>query len=464
MSDAPGPRGLWALLAWQRRLREDVLAAYRALHREYGDVVRLAAGPIQLWLFFHPDHVHQLLTTGARSVLRYRRLMNVFRQWNGTTVLTAEGEEWVRRRRLVQHAFAPAQLRRYGEVMSGLAEQWASALADEARRAGGEIERPVDPEMVRLTVRIVCRTMFGVDPTSVTEQIHEAVVMLSQVAYREGQLPLRFPQWIPTAHNKRKRRAIQVLDGLLWDFIRQRRQHPAEGDLLGTLLQATDTETGQQLTEQEVRDEMMTLLLAGHDTTAAALNWLWYLLARYPEHAARCRAEVEEVVGPRRPTFDDLDKLHFLQAFVEETLRLYPPAGVLFMRQAETDVVIGGHTVPRGSLIGLSPYVTQRDERWYPNAEKFLPDRFLPPGNERVRPGSFFPFGLGPRRCIGEAFARTELMLVLASALRLVDVAPCTRGEPRPRMTMALRPAEPLVLCWRPAECATTVAAAHGSS
>jgi len=233
--------------------------------------------------------------------------------------------------------------------------------------------------------------------------------------------------------------------------VKQRRAEGTDrGDLLSMLLAAVDEEgDGGRLDDRQVRDEAMTLLLAGHDTTAAGLEWICFLLARHPHVADRCREEIRQVVDHAGTGAIDVSRLSYVQATVKESLRLYPPAFGIFLRQAMKDLRLGGFDVPQGSLIMLSSYVTQRDERWFPDPEKFRPERFLTSEAARIPSGAYFPFGAGPRVCIGQAFAMSEMTLVAAALLEQgVFSMPPGMNDPTPKVLASLRPKEPLVLRW----------------
>ncbi len=217
------------------------------------------------------------------------------------------------------------------------------------------------------------------------------------------------------------------------------------------LLAAVDEESGgTRLNDRQVRDEATTLMLAGHDTTAAGLVWLWYNLARFPEVAGRCLAEVDSVAGQRNPVANDVGQLHYLVATIKESLRLYPPAIGIFLRQTTSDVVIGGIDVHKGALITLSSFVTQRDPRWYPESDRFDPERFLSDRSDEIPAGAYFPFGAGPRVCIGQAFAMTEMALVAATMLQAGEFTTVPGAHnPTLHVTLALRPKDRLMLRWK---------------
>ncbi|MDP7018640.1 MAG: cytochrome P450 [Pirellulaceae bacterium] len=452
MKRAPhGPQDHLFGIRTMGRMKPDVLGSYSELQAQYGDAVSFVTGPYRLFIFYHPDQVREVLVTHAKSFIRMPHVIKVFAQWNGNSVLIAEGDDWIRQRRLVQAAFHPRRMENYGRTIvreaRRLTDSWRTTIESD-----GHIDVDVDEAMTSLTLSIICRTMFDSEVDDVAGEIGEAVAVLSEVAFAEMQSPVNWPLWWPSSSNRRKRCALKTLDDVVWRFVRERRADGRDhGDLLSMLLSAVDEESGGgKLTDRQVRDEAMTLMLAGHDTTAAAFDWLWYNLAAHPAVAQRCHDEVDAAVGQRDPELADVDRLPFLVATIKETLRLFPPAIGVFLRQATSDVEIGGYTVPKGQLVTLSSYVTQRDERWFPDAEHFDPERFLPPREEQIPAAAYFPFGAGPRVCIGQGFAMVEMTLVAAAVLqtRRVTTIP---GEPapEPHVTMAMRPKRPLKLRWR---------------
>ena len=447
----PGPNDYLFGMRTMSRMKRDVLGSYAALHDKFGDVVSFATGPYRLFIFFHPEHVHEVLVRQAKSLVRLPRIMKTFAQWNGESVLIVEGEQWIRQRRLVQPAFQPRRMEDYGQTMVSetrrLAESWRKSIERD-----GYIDVDIDEAMTGLTLSIICKTMFDTDVDDEAAGIAEAVAELSRVAFHEMQAPLRWPLWLPTPRNRRKRRSIELLDSVVWRIVRARR---AEGrdhrDLLSMLLAAVDEESGgARLDDHQVRNEAMTLMLAGHDTSAAAMDWLWYALATNRAVFDRCCDEVDSVVGKRDPRTDDVARLEYLVATIKETLRLYPPAIGVFLRQATSDLTIGGYDVPRGSLITLSSFVTQRDARWFPEPDRFDPERFLSERADKIPDGAYFPFGAGPRICIGQSFAMTEMALVAASLLQKFEVTTVPGAEdPTLHVTMTLRPKQRLMLRWR---------------
>ena len=446
----PGPNDRLFGMRTMSRMKADVLGVYTGLQRDYGDAVSFRTGPYRLFIFYHPEQVREVLVTNAKSLIRLPRVMRTFAQWNGNSVLIAEGESWIRQRRLVQPAFQPRRMENYGRTMVACAGQLVDSWS-EALDRDGHVDVDIDEAMTRLTLSIICQTMFDTEVDDVSSEISEAVSVLSDIAYHEMQAPVRLPMWLPTPRNRRKRWAIDVLDRAVWRFVRERREDGTDhGDLLSMLLAAVDEESGgTRLDDRQVRDEAMTLMLAGHDTTAAGLDWLWYSLARHRDVAGRCREEVDSVIGDREPSSVDVEQLSYLSATIKETLRLYPPAIGVFLRQASSDLTIGDYDVPRGSLITLCSFVTHRDARWFPEPERFDPERFLGQRADDLPAGAYFPFGAGPRVCIGQSFALTEMALVAATMLQRCNIElPPGSAEPALHVTMALRPKQRLTLRW----------------
>ena len=432
-------------MAW---MKADVLGAYTYLQRDYGDAVSFRTGPFQLFVFYHPDQVRELLVSRSKSFIRLPRVMETFAQWNGESILIVEGEQWVRQRRLVQPAFQPRRFTDYGrmivETTLKLLDSWSPAMERD-----GQIEVDANTAMTGLTLEVICKVMFGVDASEATERIANAVAVLSEVGFHEMQAAIRLPDWWPTEFYRKKRAAMKTLDDFVWGIIRERRSEGIDhGDLLSMLLAAVDEEgDGGKLDDRQVRNEAMTLMLAGHDTTAAALDWVWYNIARFPEVASRCRAEIDDVLTGSLPTITDVPRLKYLEATIKETLRLYPPAIGVFLRQATESTKIGGYEIPRGALAGLSSFATHRDSRWFPDPERFDPERFLPPAVDQIPSGAYFPFGMGPRVCIGQSFAMTEMILIAATILQKCDITlKNPTQDPGMLVHMALRPRAPVIL------------------
>ena len=439
----PGPSDGLLGMRLVSRIRRDILGFYAEVQRQYGDVVHMRLGPFHDYTFFHPDHIREILVTKARSFAKMGWQRRVFAQWNGESLLLTEGETWLRQRRLAQPAFAPKRLNGYAAAMVGCTTRftagWQAAL-----RERGQLQLDIVKAMTDLTLEIIARTMFDADVAGSARRLAEAVAVLNDVAMYEMMHWPRLPDWVPRPYVTRKRWAIRTVDEAVWSLIRERRRTGKDhGDLLSMLLLAVDEEgDGQGFTDQQVRDQAVTLLLAGHDTTAAGLAWLWYVLASQPEVLGRVRQELAEVLGDRLPSGEDVPRLSYLERVIKETLRMYPPAIGVFARQAVADVEIGGYLLRKGSVIRALSYLVHHDPRWFADPERFDPDRFLPERWRSVPQYAYFPFGGGPRVCIGNAFAMMEMALITATILQRFDVALATdQAEPKLSVGMSLRPA-----------------------
>jgi cytochrome P450 len=433
----PGPSP-WRSLAIGRRFGRDPLGQMTDWQRRYGDIVQLRLGRQRFIWLFHPDLAREVLISQAKRFRRAGRQVEVLREWDGDGLVTSDGEPWLRQRRMLQPAFHHRRFPAYGQAMAAgaarLAERWWR-------------ERPTEVElnaaMTDLTLGIMADTFFGADLSGQARRLGEAVEVLSAYAMRETGRPFSLPDWLPLPRLRRKRRAVAYLNQTLDGLIAARRRAPDDrGDLLSMLLGARDDEgDGRGLSDLEVRHEAMTLFMAGHDTTAGTLPWIWYLLAAHPSVEARLHAELDAVLGGRLPAAEDLPRLTYTQQVVKETLRLYPQAYVLFARVAAEDLELGGCRIPRGSQLFPVPYLIQRDARWFGDPEAFDPDRFLPERFEALPVCAWIPFGAGPRACIGASFATLEMVLIvatLASRFRLT-LAP-GQPAPEPLPLFSLRP------------------------
>jgi cytochrome P450 len=441
MAIAPGFRQRWPLpygsVAWSRR---DPLGFLMEGFRRFGDVFRYQVGPFVYHLVSHPDHVEYVLQHNHRNYPRswfYRRTKEVI----GDGLVSSEGEPWRRQRRMVQPAFQHQRVAGLAAIMtdatSAMLERWR-AFAESGRTFD------VSAEMVRLTLAIVGRALLGVDLEGDADAIRAGVtVAMEHLDHRIGNI-FSLPASVPTPRNLRFRRALRALDDLIFEIIdRRRREGRDTGDLISMLLATRDPETGDALTDRELRDQVITFIGAGHETTALALTWTLYLLARHPEAEARVRDELADVLGGRVPKTQDVPGLKFTRMAIQEALRLYPPVFAL-LRDTLRDDEIGGYRIPARSSIVLSPFVTHRHPAVWDEPERFDPDRFSP-GRSQGRPRlAYFPFLGGPHRCIGEEFAMMEAQLIVAMVLQAYRLERATDGPVEPWAMLSLRPRDGL--------------------
>ncbi len=432
----PCPRG-GPLLGHARALRSDPLHFLEAQAQAHGDVVRVDAGLASLVLLAHPDGVRHVLQEHARHYTKQSRGFAVLRELLGQGLLTSEGGAWLRQRRLAQPAFHRQRLEGFARLMVDAASDLASELEARARRA-----TPFDvaEDATRLTLRIASTTLFGTDVSGASHDIAEALGRVQVTAYKWLTQPAPLPRWLPLPAHRRFARDHDTLDRVVRGIIEARRRDGgAHHDLLQILMEAHDADTGERMSDAQLRDEVLTLLLAGHETTANALSWTLMLLSQHPAVRRELEAELARELGGRTPSPGDLPRLALTRRVVDESLRLYPPAWS-FSRVALQDDVIGGFRIPRGTYVLLSPWVTHRHPDVWENPEGFDPDRFLPE-REQERPRfAWFPFGGGPRQCIGSQFALMELVLVLATLLQRVRLDLTPGQDIRPTAAITLRP------------------------
>ncbi len=429
-----GPKGGYFFGA-VAAFRRDQLGFYETCARDYGDVVETKMGPFRMLLIYHPDAIEELLVTRNRDFIKSPGVQ-LLRPLLGDGLLLSEGDTWLRQRRLVQPAFHRQRVAGYGEVMAALAARHAAAWTD-----GATVE--LYGEMMAVTQAIVGKTLFDAEVSGgdAHEVAEAARVLAEDFGARLARLRL-IPDWVPTPRNIRSARAIRRLDAMVNRIIAARRATVEDrGDLLSMLLQAEDADDGSRMTPRQVRDEVMTLFLAGHETTAVTLSWTWYLLAQHPEADARLAAELGEVLGGRAPTMADLPQLAYAGMVVTEAMRLYPPAYGLG-RQATRASEVAGEPVGKGDIVVAPTWVVHRDARWFETPAAFRPERWAGDLAQRLPRFAYFPFGGGPRQCIGNAFAQMEAVLVLSAIAQRfrLSLVPGQRVTPTPYVTLRPEP------------------------
>jgi cytochrome P450 len=419
-------------------LRRNVLGTLERARRERGDVVRLLIGPPRMrassYAIFHPDGVRRVLATEADAYRKDSRFYQELRWSLGDGLLNSQDERWLRQRRFVQPLFTRRRIAEYAGAMGEEAE----ALA--ARWTGGSTV-DLQREMSVLTLRMVGRLLFGADVGRAVPAVEHGFPVLGEYARRRAYSPLPVPRGWPTPANRRAARAKTDLYAACDELIATRRASGAPGDdLLGRLIAARDGD--ERLSDAEVRDQVLIFLLAGHDTTAIALTFALYLLARHPDAQARAQAEVDAELDGRTPGAADVERLAYTTMVLKEAMRLYPPAWGFGRRQTDGDEV-GGWAIPPGADVLVSPWVTHRHPAFWNEAERFDPERFTPERERARHRHAYFPFGAGPRACIGQYFSMLEAVIALAVILRDFSVAGAAEQVPlAPRIT--LHPAGPV--------------------
>lgn len=436
----PGPRGN-LFLGSMPQMSRGVLEFYSRCAREYGDVVRFRIAWTPLYLVVHPRDIEYVLVKNAANFTKsadYRALKRLV----GNGLLTSEGDFWRRQRSLIQPAFHRESILRYAPVMTGATSRMLDTWQDNERR-------DVHKDMVRLTLEIVAECLYSAEVSGSAERVGRALETVTSGFMKAAGRTLLFPFHIPDPLAWRERRAIRELNQIIDGIIQERRASARpHSDLLDTLLRVRDAD-GSSMSDAQLRDEVMTLFLAGHETTALALSWTFYLLARHPEIESRLLEELRTVLGGRTPSLEDLPRLRYTEMVVKESMRLYPPAwGV--GRRAIADCEIGGYRVKAGSNIFILQWLTQRDPRFFPDPERFDPERWRedPIRAGRVPRYAYFPFGGGPRVCVGAAFAMVEATLLLATIEQRfhLDVATDRPVEVFPSVTLRPKGGLPMIV------------------
>jgi cytochrome P450 len=435
----PGPpprRGIVRTLRYYAAFALDPIGFVRNRFATYGDAYYAPNANGGLVVFKHPDHLHEVLSTKASSFTKEHSALAQLSRVLGEGLLTSDGATWTRQRRMIGPAFAPARIAEYGSVMVDEALETVKTWTPSSRR-GGQL-RSVSDEMAALTLRVVSRALFGHDVAA-----HDIRTIATAMAAFQRSLssPDFLPKWMKTPARRRLEEGAAALDKLMYGLIEQRRAAKDDAprtDLLERLVTAVDTEgKGETLTIREVRDQLVTLFLAGHETTAHTLTWAFYALAKTPDVEKRLHEEIDRVLDGRPPQVADLEKLPYVEQVVNETLRMYPPVYGIGRRASE-DVSIGEFHVPRGSEVMLWVYLTHHDPRFFPNPERFEPERFARDRIASIPKFAFVPFGGGPRACIGKSFAMLEARLLLATIAQRyrLTLPKNARVEVAPRITL----------------------------
>ncbi len=425
----PGPNEV--LKRWSfGPLNNNPLEYFTGIAREYGDIAGLRILNFKTIFINHPDLIEEVLVTNARLYSK-GRVLRANRHVFGEGLLTSEGEFWLRQRRLSQPAFHRARIASYAATMV----EYAQRMMDGWR--SGE-ERDVHREMLRLTLQIVGKTLFDTDVERDAQEVGKSLELLLEIG-ANFRRTIFVPHWLPTPANLRVKREVAQIEKILYRIISERRASGRDaGDLLSMLLAAQD-EDGSRMTDKQLRDETITLFLAGHETTASTLSWTWWLLAQNPAAEAKLHQALDAVLGERAPTLDDLSKLVYAGHVITESLRLYPAAWGL-ARLAVQDHEIAGYPVTKGMGVTMAQWVVHRDKRWYDAPEEFRPERWENDLLKRLPRFAYFPFGGGPRQCIGNTFALMEATLILATIARKFRLRLVPNHPVVPLASIALRP------------------------
>ncbi|MFB2919094.1 MULTISPECIES: cytochrome P450 [Aerosakkonema] len=411
-------------------LGQDPLGFLTKCTREYGDIVPLRLGLTPACFLTEPEYIEQVLK--ERILFIKSKGIRALRSFIGEGLLSSEGDWWQHQRRLIQPVFSHKRIAGYGQIMVAYAEKTIDTWQD------GET-RDVHDEMMRLTLNIVMKCLFNQDVTEgEAKNVAHAIDVAMHWFENKRKQGFFIWEWFPRPENIRYKNAIQQMDKSIYHLIEERRTSGEDtGDLLSMLMQVKDEEDGSQMTDKQLRDETITLMLAGHETTANTLSWTWMLLSQNPEVRSKLQAELKEVLDSRSATVADLPKLRYTEMIIKEAMRLYPPVPIM-TREATQDCEIGGYEVPAGCQVMMSQWVMHRNPRYFEDPEVFKPERWANDLEKQLPRGVYFPFGDGPRTCIGKGFAMMEAVLLLATIAQKfeVDVVQDYAIVPQPSITL----------------------------
>jgi cytochrome P450 len=429
----PGPRELPFLASF--KLMRDPLGALDRAHAEFGDVTCFRVGPLRFISVADPELAQHVLVKNHRNYVKSRSYEGL-RLVLGNGLVTSEGEHWRKQRKLAQPAFHRQRLAALADVMAQCVDECLAAWDARTRRGTAEID--VHHEMMQLTLRIVGRTLFGTDLGRDLGALGPVITTCMYKANDYAESIVRLPLWLPTPSNVRFARAKRVLDDIVHRIIDERRRSGQErDDVLGMLMAATDESGTERMSNEDLRDEVMTLFLAGHETIATTMSWTWLLLHQHPHVAARVRQEALEVLGGRPPGFDDLPRLAYTGQVIDESMRVRPPVWMVERAALEEDR-LGPWRVPPRTIVAVSPWIMHQNPALWSDPLRFDPDRFAPERAEARPKHAFLPFGAGPRICIGNHFALMEAKIILATVIQryTIEVHRPERVGIDPRVTL----------------------------
>jgi len=410
---------------------EDPIALFTKATREHGDLVCFRFAYLEYFLLADAVAAHRVLVENAKGYVKSPNYQGL-KVMLGQGLLTSEGDYWKRQRKLAQPAF-------HRDRLAGFAAQMTRATDDMLGRWDSELRGAFDlhAEMMRLTFRIVGLTLLSTDLEAESDEFGASLNVALRWANEYVESLVRLPPWVPTPKNLAFRKAQRTIEGVVGRVLGERRASGQDGDdLLGMLMSVRDETTGEGMTDRQLMDELLTLTLAGHETTANALTFTFYLLSRHPEVRRKLDAEIATVLEGRTPTLADLPRMPYTKAVIEEAMRLFPPAWVVERLSLDADTV-GGYHLPKNAIVGVSPFVMHRNPRYWKNPEGFDPERFLIKDESRPKL-AYMPFGAGPRTCIGNAFSMMEMQLIVPMIAQrsALDLVPGFKLELDPSVTL----------------------------
>lgn len=431
----PGPRDRVLGISFYHSLRGNPLAFAEKVWSEYGDFTFVRIAWVRLYWVNRPDLIREVLSTKIKSFRKLTRQMRALHKIEGDGLVVSDGATWARHRPMVQGSFHGRHFPQYADIAVRFTQK---------RIADWTPGEPFDlaAEMNELALQIIGKIVFDEDIADRAARLRDAVHEFRTYMQHEVSTQVVLPDWLPLPGKIRQRRAIRVLNELIWDKIHAHRRSADHGnnDMLAQMLSAASAlGADAPITDEEIRDEAATLFVAGHDTTSAALAWFWLVLAQHPEVEERVIREVDAACAGRSPRADDMPRLRYLEMVVKESMRLYPAAGFLFGREAVEEVELGGYAVKPGAWVFIAPYLVHRDEKNFPDPERFDPERFSPGRIDDIPAYAYIPFGAGPRTCIGNSMATLEIVLLAATVLQKYRLV-LDQEPPEPEMEIVLRP------------------------
>ena len=408
----PRHKGHWlwgGTFDFQRNPAEFLLEA----HEKYGDVfvTRVLTG--QSYFIRDPDVVNAINVTHAKHIYKPKVVKQMWKPFLGNGLVPNDGESWKRQHKLIMPAFHKMRIDAYAPTMAAYTRDMVRGWND------GE-QRDLQKEMVGLTLRIVAKTLFDTDLSHDSETVHEAMEDIIEALIDHAQTPIPAPRWWPSKRNKRMVKALDAMDGVIERLVAARRREKKDrGDLMSHIVFATD-EKGR-MSDQQMRDELMTLIFAGHETTAQTLTWAWYLLATHRDALEKAQREIDEVLGGRPMGEDDLRNLPYLEMCLKESLRRFPPAWI-YAREAQADLRLGDYFFPKGAILAISPLATGRNAKYFDDPLEYRPERWTREFERRLPKGAYVPFAAGPRVCLGKQFAMMEMRIILGTLIQNVDI------------------------------------------
>lgn len=434
-ASADSPRASFEYIKTTLQNRRNYLRAYEELFEKFGDAVSERYF-FDRWLFFHPDHVQRIFKENGSNYTKSPDF-NELRPLFGSGLFTSEGRQWTRDRRIVAPEFHMEGLKKFAQItidsVNDLVRTWETESA-------GRTDRELSAEMSTLTFTVIGKALFGKELKNIGDVVAHSILVAQDTAIRRLMSPIKIPYFIPTRRHRSTLRALRTLDRIVFEMLDENPERESEPEnLLTRLLLSHDPESGEGLSRTEIRDQLMTLMIAGHETTSNALAWTFYLLGRHPEVLGRLQEEVGNVLRGALPAFDDVKKLSYTKMVLEEAMRLYPPVPGISRTAIQNDL-IGGYRIKSGAIVEVSQWITHRHPEFWIEPLKFEPERFLPESVKAMHPFAYFPFGGGMRACIGKHFALTEAVLILAVLVQKFEFELSRHDDVVPEPLLTLRP------------------------